>query len=217
MRIGFRELKNRLRQVRAETSVPTDGIGRRVQRAYLDGWVTQEEVLPSGKVRQRHVYAGPVYRAELSRRARIVRKLLSLLLTLLAAGLLAASVLLAGSAGSVWYVYIPQALSVMALLFLLWYSCVRVFAREELTKGEFRENARDALLCALLSALLLALTAAVTLAHRLLGGGAGELPAALAALAAAGCAWGICALELSTAYVITEPGKEPRRLSGEAR
>ena len=207
----FRELKNRGRTVRWETDKGGSPLEKKTAHPYyekyFEGWTAREEVTASGRRRVRRVYTGPEFRPE-----RQNRKLPALLLLLGADGLFVLSALACGRAGTKWYVYVPQVLSLLCLLFLQWYAVLMLTARPALTVREYREQALGYPRCACACALLLLLTAAGTLLCAVITGEGAAFGSAAAALGSAACAWGLARLELDSGYVRSEAGKEPRRL-----
>ena len=218
MRSLFREYSNRSRIVKEQTdesrTFQEDGPNLKpAYQKFFEGWSTREEILPSGKHMMRRVYVGPVYRDDLEQAARTRQKRRILLLLLGCIGLLVLSTLICDSAGTRWYVYVPQTLAVLCCLFLLWYVFIKLTARADLTIREYRDVALGYPRCALALALCLLLTAVTTLLHMLLQGFSLRiLGSAAAALAAAVCAWELSALELSVGYLRLDPGQDPLKL-----
>ena len=148
---------------------------KRASQRYFSGWALREELGPNGRARARRTYLGPRYSAGQSDSAFRRGKLVSLLLSVLSCCLMAAAIYLTCRAVETLYVFIAQILSVIALLFSLWYSIIKCLNPKIMTVGEYRESAIGHPICIAVALLFLALTALAMLLQCAIGEAAPEL------------------------------------------
>ncbi len=169
---------------------------------YFEGWTEIPETTPSGKVRIKRVYTGEYYRADMSKTERWVHKMFCALLVLLSVMCYGRAALMEISSNAVWYVVIPEVLSLCGFIFLVWFLISKLTSPVTLKIREYREGTKNLKLAGLLQAIFLALASITTFLHILLSGGdRGELIAAVLFLLAGAAAFGVHLMEKRVKYI----------------
>ncbi len=169
---------------------------------YFEGWTEVPETTPSGKVRIKRVYTGEYHKADMSRNERYIHKMFCSLLTLLSIMLYVRAALMGLESNTVWYVVLPEVLSLCGFIFLVWFLITKLTSPVLLKIREYREGIKNLKLAGLAQAVFLALTAINTILHFLLSGGeTGELFAAVLFLLAGAAAFGVYIMEKKVKYL----------------
>ena len=170
--------------------------------SYFEGWTEYTEVTPSGKTRIKRVYTAEYYSPKVSKKSWRLYKLLYFPALAVSFAIYSVFAYKFIASNTVWYVALPQALSVFGYIFAFWFAICRAFAPMKLTIKEHREAESNLKMTSLVLAVLQALTAVLSLVHCLFyAGGTQEAIAALAFLVSAGVVFLIFWNERKIEYV----------------
>lgn len=202
----FHVLKERIKLV--QISSPSTPLKRESLRSFsyhqpFIERIKNDSVFLNRRIVRKRVYSDVYYCSSMSIEQLRKRKAIRVLFALLACALLIASIRFSLILNDNWFVIIPQAISVIIALFLLYYICISLFSGSKLTTDAYRETAIALPICALLwllflsaSTLLLFILSLVT--HKTTA----AIPSVLCSLCAAICVAIIIHFELKTTYIV---------------
>lgn len=161
---------------------------------HFEDYDEYETVDAKGRVRIKRVYAGTVYRLELTRAAAVKLRLAMFALWLLAAAAFGYGAVRPGEVNTLWYVVLGEVGSIAGLAWTLFGFAGCLLAKEEMTVSDYNGSAGNLRRGSGTAAVFLALTGFVILARLLF-----ELDDALNELLCAGCmfASALCCLVIN--------------------
>lgn len=170
-------------------------------RRFFEGYTEVLEPKPGGGSRTKMVYTGDYYRADMSRTNWRLMKILYWLIFALSFAVWAIFAFKRSAANTVWYVYIPEVVSLCAYLFLLRYLIERAFAPHKLIIREYKEAVKHVRMSAAVLMGALALSALTVVLHLIFTAAEiAELIEAAAFAASGGCVYAIYRLEKGIVY-----------------
>lgn len=180
---------------------PTVGKQRNAQK-YFQAWQIKEVVTPSGRVRSKRVYCGPLFSPTTGPSLWRIQRVCALLLSLACCVLLYLGADSFGEASNRWYILIPQVLCCLGSFVLVCASGAQVVSKSKLMLSDLRDAAMRFLPSALFVSAMFALTFLVMLVHAVFAGfSAKNLIGVVCMLGAFICSAVVFFMEYRTEYV----------------
>ena len=138
---------------------------RKSLERYLEGWTVRETLTPEGNIRRERIYIDDYYYTSETKKQRILRKVLYVLLFVVSVALFGISAVQPVRANYAGYVGLAQALALLSAIWVLCSLFTYVTAPQEMTVGDYKSGVLALQSSGLITTIAFALPAAATLVH----------------------------------------------------